>query len=154
MKYTETYRTPVNKNYNSCYECYAILLIYPADIHPDEITKLLDQKPTLCLVFGDEFTNVRGMMRKVKCSIWELSSNDFMESRDIRDHIDWLLDKIEPRSKELKELQENPDLTMCIYCTWRAKRGYGGPVLWPSQMKRMSDLNLECSFDAYFFTED
>ncbi|MBT0721500.1 DUF4279 domain-containing protein [Rosenbergiella collisarenosi] len=154
MKEIAHHRTPVNKIYRSCYECYASIRIYPAATHPDEITTLLEQESTLLEVVGQEITNSRGRTRKVKYSIWELCTEGFLKSQDLREHIDWLLDKMEPKSTELQSLQEVPDLIMCIYCIWKGKRGHGGPVLWPEQMRRMGELNIECSFDVYFFSED
>ncbi|MBT0721508.1 DUF4279 domain-containing protein [Rosenbergiella collisarenosi] len=148
------HRTPVSKDYKSCYECYASILIYPAAIHPDEITDYLKQQPTLSEVIGEEVTNSICRKRKVKYSIWKLCSEGFVKSRDLREHIDWLLDKMVPRNKELKKLQEVSGLSMYINCVWRGNRGYGGPVLWPAQMKRISYLDIECAFDVYFFNED
>ena len=43
---------------------------------------------------------------------------------------------------------------MGIDCVWRSLAGHGGPVLWPEQMKKMSRLNLECSFDIYFVNDE
>ncbi|WP_338129451.1 DUF4279 domain-containing protein [Xenorhabdus bovienii] len=85
---------------------------------------------------------------------WLLSSENYVNSKDIRDHLDWLLNKISKSSEGLKQLQNTDKVTMKIDCVWRSIAWHGGPTLWPEQMKIMSDLGLECSFDIYFVGEE
>jgi hypothetical protein len=85
---------------------------------------------------------------------WFLSSENVVASRDLRRHLDWLLDKIELTAGKLGELQNKAGLTMGINCVWWSATGSGGPTLWPEQMVRMANLELECSFEVCFFGEE
>jgi len=72
----------------------------------------------------------------------------------LRRHLDWLLGQILPRADVLRELQETAGISMNVNCIWWSATGGGGPTLWPEQMRRLADLNLECSFDVSFYDDD
>ncbi|CDG89175.1 DUF4279 domain-containing protein [Xenorhabdus bovienii] len=146
--------TPVNPDYPTCDECYAKLMIYPEYIHPDEVSSLLQLEPTKKNIVGTKITSSSGRTREIKIAGWLLSSENYVNSKDIRDHLDWLLNKISKSSEGLKQLQNTDKVTMRIDCVWRSIAWHGGPTLWPEQMKIMSDLGLECSFDIYFVGEE
>ena len=143
-------RTPILSNYEGCDECRASLLIYPDYVHPDDVSRILKLEPKKKNVIGKEITNSLGRTRKITVSGWFLSSEKFVQSKDIRDHLDWLLRKILPSKNGLMQLQNIEGIKMGIDCVWWAKGG-GGPTLWPEQMKIMADLNLECAFDISFY---
>ncbi|MBI6549795.1 DUF4279 domain-containing protein [Xenorhabdus lircayensis] len=143
-------RTPISPNYPSCDECYAKLLIYPGDVHPDEVSSLLLLEPTKKNIVGTQIVNRLGRVKEIKVSGWFLSSENYVNSKDLRDHLNWILDRIRPSSGGLKQLQNIDGVTMGIDCVWRSIAGHGGPTLWPEQMQAMSELGLECSFDIYF----
>lgn len=146
--------TPVSSNYPTCSECYAQLLIYPGTMHPDVVSQQLKVEPTQKNIIGTTITNSRGKTREVKLSSWFLSSELHVASKDLRDHLDWLLNKISPAKNALKQLQCTEGITMTLCCVWRSKCGHSGPVLWPEQMRVIADLDLECSFDIYFDSDE
>lgn len=150
MNITESMITPVAKDYVTCSECYAELLIYPGSIHPNEITRLLGISATQINIAGTLVTNNRGKIREIKRSGWFLSSKDTIESKDLRDHIDWIMMQLSESRNALHEIQNTKSVKMTLKCTWRSKYGHSGPVLWPQQMTAISALGLECSFDIYF----
>lgn len=94
--------------------------------------------------------NSLGRTRDIKISGWFLSSENFVFSKDLRDHIDWITTKLKPSQEGLKKLQNTPGVQMTLRCVWWSALGHSGPVLWPEQMKALADLDLECSFDIYF----
>jgi len=150
MSITDSMITPVSKDYATCSECYAELLIYPGAIHPDEITRLLGVSATQINIAGTTVTNSRGKIRKIKISGWFLSSKNIIDSKDLRDHIDWIMRQLSGSRDALYEIQNIQSVKMTLKCTWRSKDGHSGPVLWPQQMTEISALGLECSFDIYF----
>lgn len=154
MNLMNSRRTPISPDYPTCDECYVKLLIYPDALHPDEVSQILNLEPTKKNIIGTKITNSRGRVREITIAGWFLSSENYVNSKDLRDHLDWLLNKIEPSSKALKQLQGYSNMIMGIDCVWRSLAGHGGPVLWPEQMQRMSELNLECGFDIYFVGEE
>lgn len=150
MNVTDSMITPVAKDYATCSECYAELLIYPGPIHPDEITRLLGVSATQINIAGNSVINSRGKVREIKISGWFLSSKDIIDSKDLRDHIDWITMQLSESRDALHEIQNTRSVKMTLKCTWRSKDGHSGPVLWPQQMTAISALGLECSFDIYF----
>ena len=84
---------------------------------------------------------------------WSLSTKGRAESRDFRRHIDWILDQIEDKVAELRELQDE-ESRICVSCFWLSRFGEGGPTVSPAQMRRLGALNLELWFDIDFVDED
>ncbi|MGW7775510.1 DUF4279 domain-containing protein [Pseudomonas machongensis] len=142
--------TPVIPDYETCAECYVRLMIFPGEYHPDEITKLLQVQPTTVNVVGEKLTNSRGLTREVKNSGWFLSTESHISSRDLREHIDWLVETISPHRDSLIKVQELDGVKVTLKCVWFSLLGHSGPVLWPEQMRALADLDLELSFDIYF----
>lgn len=153
MSFVETRITPICSEYETCNECFIRLMIYPKDTHPAEISKLLNIEPTSINVVGEIVTNSRGKSREIKNSGWFLSSEGLVDSKDLREHIDWFIKKISPFSENLKKIQEVKNIKMTLKCIWFSKFGHSGPVLWPEQMQALASLNLECSFDIYFLED-
>jgi hypothetical protein len=90
----------------------------------------------------------------VKFNGWFLSSEDKVASKDVRRHLDWLLDLIWPARLPLADLQQTSGVKIDVNCVWWSASGHGGPTLWPEQMGRLAELGLECGFDVYFFGEE
>jgi len=137
MKYDHKYR--------ACTRTYSTLRIYPKVGHPDSITDVLQIKPSSVAIAG-----VTG---KRHVNGWFLSTKGKLKSRDSRRHIDWILDKIEPVSARIKELQEG-GCSIDIMCFWGSASGNGGPTISPEQMARLVKLNLEVWWDVWFEGED
>ncbi|WP_264044067.1 DUF4279 domain-containing protein [Pectobacterium carotovorum] len=131
-----------------------MLSIYPGEMHPDNISGLLNIEPTEKFIVGDEITNSLGRTRKVKISSWFLSSENDVKSKDLREHIDWVIDKLSASHSGLRELQSTSGVQMTLRCVWLSAHGEGGPVLWPEQMRALADLDLECSLNIYFFPDE
>ena len=146
-------RTEVSSDYPSCKECYATLVIYPRLLHPEVISEMLGITPTRQNVLGEKITNSQGRTREIEKSGWFLSTENIVFSKDLRDHLDWLLNKIEPSCNVIEKLQCGNEAIMAISCVWHSLVGHGGPVLWPEQMKRMSDLNMEFGLDLLYFED-
>lgn len=142
--------TPVDSNYQTCAECYAKLMVYTGDFDPRKVTETLNLLPSSIAISGQEIVNSRGVKRKIKESVWFLSSEGSVASKDIREHIDWMIEKLSKGAPGLKKLQEMSGVKITFRCVWFSMLGHSGPVLWPEQMKALADLDLECSFDIYF----
>ncbi len=147
-------KTPYNDVYPTCERTSAELRIYPGELDPEWVTQRLNVIPTSTLRKGERKVNSIGRERIVKLNGWFLSSEGEVSSLDLRRHLDWLLDKVQPRKSQLRDLQQLPDIHMFIQCIWWSAHGQGGPTLWPEQMQRMATLNLECGFDVSFFDNE
>jgi len=151
---SQSHLTPYGDEYPTCLETRASLRIYPGARHPDEVTALLHTAPTSIKVAGEAVTNRRGLTRIIRTNGWFLSSEGHVVSKDLRRHLDWLLEQLVPARAGLMALQRETDVRMSVNCVWWSRSGHGGPTLWPAQMRALVDLDLECSFDVYFFGED
>lgn len=147
-------RTPYDDNYPTCERTCAKLLIYPSSMDPDLITARLKIVPTQVSKKGEVWRTARGHERTWPLNAWFISSEDKVESKDVRRHLDWRLDQLQPVKGSLLEMQSMPEMKMSIECVWWSAHGQGGPTLWPEQMQRMAELGLECGFDIAFFDED
>lgn len=142
--------TQRNVAYPSCEETYTKFFIYTEDTSPELISEQLDLEPTEFQVKGEKIINSRGRERIAGTSYWLLSSEGLVPSRDLRDHLDWVLNSIEGRSEALAAIQEMEGIRMVVSCVWVSRSGHGGPAVWPEQMAALAKLNLELSFDVYF----
>lgn len=146
-------RTPVDHEYGTCDRTCAKLLIYPDSFRHEDITRTLNVRPTAGANKGERIENRFGNIRIVKLTRWELSSEEHVQSKDVRAHLDWLLGQLASSHEALRDLQQH-EVRMGVSCPWWSLGGHGGPTLWPEQMKVLAELNLECSFDVQFYPEE
>lgn len=137
--------------YPSCAETYATLRIFSDELSPDEISRALGIKPTTSFHKGEPISP--RVQRPRPQHGWLLCSRGCLDSRDTRRHIDWLLDEIWPVAAEFARIT-NGGRQADIYSFWVSARGQGGPILSATQMRRLSFLGLECSYDVYFGGDD
>jgi hypothetical protein len=138
-------------DFPSCEETRATLLVYPGSIDPQEVSDRLGLEPTSSGRRGDVVISSAGRTRQAAHNTWFLSSEGVVQSKDLRRHIDWLTAQLLPKREPLLSLQAEADLGMYVSCVWWSKEGHGGPTLSPRQLADLSQLNLECGFDVYFF---
>jgi hypothetical protein len=149
--------TPINDNDPECDKTHVTLCIY--NIDPDLVTARLGIIPTICSKIGVERTMPNGSKQIGNINNWLLSSiswfssiPDPVSSKDIRTHLDWLLNKVEPSTSQLLELQELPDAKIVIRCSWWSAQKDGGCfTLWPEQMENLAKMNLECDFSISYY---
>jgi hypothetical protein len=142
--------TSPNRNYPTCERTCVVLKIYPEFLSAADVSKSLEIEPTESHDKGEKLKNSIGRTRESKRTGWFLSSEDYVDSLDLRHHLDWLISKLEPCKEHLIVLQEMEGMKMSVGCVWWSLTGDGGPTLWPEQMSALANLNLECSFDIYF----
>jgi hypothetical protein len=143
-----SHRTPIDSGYESCESTHVELLVYLDKEEASYVTKVLDIEPSKSQTTGELVVNSRGSERTAKNTYWSLSSEGKVLSKDLRHHLNWLLEQLMSRQFQLSRLQNDDAVTMTVNCVWWSK-GSGGPTLWPEQMKKLSALNLECTFDFY-----
>lgn len=146
--------TPYNDGYRTCESTYAELRIYSGDLPPSEVTQLLRLSPSEVHEKGQTRRSRLGRTHVLHLNGWFLSSEGHLASKDLRRHLDWLLGALGPSLDGLTELQSRSDVRVTVACIWRSAHGHGGPVLWPEQMRRLAELDLEVGFDVYFFGDE
>src|SRR5215475_10644602 len=91
-----------NDSYPTCSRTHATLCVFlPDTIHPDELTEKIGIQPSSIRVKGEVY---KGKLRDWPTS-WFLESEEKVESKDVRRHIDWILEQIRDKSEIIKHLQ-------------------------------------------------
>jgi hypothetical protein len=136
-----------DSNYASCSYTHVWLRVMHESLEVEEVTKLLGIEPTSVQQASDPATLKAG--RKARCPGWFLESADHVKSRDCREHIQWLLDRIGGSASVLSELSRRGYL-VDICCRWDSSWGHGGPTMDSAQMIQLGQLGVEFWFDVYF----
>ena len=138
-------------DYATCARTYATLCIYREDLDPMAVSQELGIQPTRTQRRGERSRS--GRRPPTKIGGWFLTTKDVIESRDVRRHIDWLLDQFEIRVDAVKRLR-TAGCRMVVNCYWQSASGHGGPMLCPATMGRLANLGFELWFDVYFFQSE
>lgn len=146
-----SYDTPYDDKADYCDRTCAKLRIYTGEMKPSVVTELLGIQPT---DFVQKGVSAEGIKAIGKLNGWFLSSETFVNSKDLRRHLDWLIEILEKCVEGLRQLQMKEGVHMSINCIWWSRYRNGGPTLWPKQMRGLAELNLECSFDCAFYGAD
>jgi hypothetical protein len=148
MSHTKT-MTEYDDQYPTCVETFSTLRVYSDQVEPDRITSLLALEPTSSFKMGE----ARGASgRRNKVHGWFFSTKGISESRDTRRHIDLILSALDEKTGVVHLLQKEG----CRFdiCSYWVSIGQGGPSLWPCQMARLAELEIEVWWDVYFSNED
>lgn len=140
------------ETYESCVACYARLLIDSPELPVESISRTVGVKNTKLTLVNQSQFDLIGPGMKLKEAKWLLSSENRVNSVDLRDHLDWLLERLNPVASALSELQKSNRVKMLLDCVMFFKGG-GVPKLRPDQMRTIGELNLALSFDFYFLRE-
>lgn len=150
-----SYLTQIDDNYPTCERTKAVLRIHCGSRSPSSISALLQVVSSDIVEAGLPRKSRRGYAGPLgKVNLWMLDSEANVLSKDLRRHLDWLLDQLEPASGQIRELRKS-GVVIDIWCVWWSKTGEGGPALWPEQMCRIARLDLELSIGfSYYGDED
>jgi hypothetical protein len=95
-------------------------------------------------------TSSNNVLRVVSSLIWRhkwfLSTKGVTASRDVRRHVDWILDKLAGKDEALRLLRQQGH-RMDIFCYWLSADGHGGPIISRTMMQRLGELEIELGFD-------
>jgi hypothetical protein len=126
-------------DYPTCERTFATIRVL--GVPPSEVSRILKLEPTSSQsASNDPPRRQHG---------WFLSSKESVNSRDVRRHLDWCLDRLVSGREALYELRQ-AGASVDISCYWLSAGGHGGPILSASQALRLAELNLDCGFDVYF----
>lgn len=142
-------RSEYNDGYDTCATTYATFRAYTGEVEPDEVSRLLGMNPTGSVTQGKMIVNGPAKGKISKLNGWFLSTKGQIDSKDLRRHLDSLLEILAAHGDELQTLQAMPNVTTDVSCYWLSKSGHSGPTLSPKQMRMLCQLNLEIWFDCY-----
>jgi hypothetical protein len=137
-------------SYATCSRTHATLCIYlPDQSNPNEITEKLGVQPSKTQVKGE----VRNDRVRNWPTAWFLESKGKVISKEVRRHIDWLLEELEGKSEVIRELKTDGS-EIHLSCFWGSALGHGGPMLDAEILKKIASLNIGITFDIYFEGDD
>lgn len=123
-------------NYSSCNRTYVTLSFYHRDRICEDITNYLNIEPT------------RSANREDSNS-WHFSTQEFVESRDFRRHIIYLLSMLDEAGKPLSALSDS-GWVFRLHCFWESMSGNGGPEMDCKLMTELGRRELDLHFDIWF----
>jgi hypothetical protein len=135
-----------NDEYETCNTTYVTLRVYSDSLSPQEITSYLEIVPSEVIeknIEKDILTN-----KRISHNAWFLTSENNINSKDCRRHLDYLLDMLLPVKKRLNML-ESQGAKIDISCFWLSESGQGGPTLSAPQFSKLAELGIELWFDIY-----
>src|SRR5262249_2630582 len=133
--------------YPTCEYTHVTMRLYSDSISPEEMTLMFSCRPTSTQRKGD-IRNPNGRRPiTLKLNAWFLCSEGEVQSKDVRRHLDWLLDRLGNCSDALQTLSGR-GARADIMCLWISKSGNGGPTLSPRQCQRIAELGVDCWFDV------
>ena len=138
-------------DYPTCECCFTTLYIETGDVDPNRVSEILNLQPTSIQIRGEARANM--FSRRINpLNGWSFSSEGFVESKDLRKHLDWLFDNLSDRKTEIECLRQlGCDLR--VSCYWLSKAGHGGPTLSKSQIKSLAEFEFDICLDIYFVEE-
>jgi hypothetical protein len=133
----------------SCRETFATFRIGKDTLVPEDLSRELGLEPSGAHRNGDLMypRNPTSDLRQ-RSGLWSLCTKGRVDSHDVRRHVDWLLDRLDPKAAVLARLGRE-GCAMDIFCYWCSAAGQGGPMLDPGQMGRLARLGLPILFDVY-----
>ncbi len=140
MKKNENYIESKDE-YSSCERTYVTLSFYHEKLHSDEVSKILIIKPTR--------TTEKNELRKINKNAWFFSTQETVESRDVRKHLRFLFGILKNKENEFNFLR-NEGWIIRIYCFWESTEGNGGPILDCKTMELLSMFKLDIHFDVWW----
>jgi len=135
-------------DFPSCEKTYATLRALSASGDPHAVTNALAAEPSECWRKGDHRHGASAPR-----SGWLLTTEAFVQSRDLRRHLDWLVDRFGSRRPELAGLRST-GWALDVPCYWLSAYGHGGPTIDSKQMTVLAQLELSLWLDVYFLKGD
>jgi hypothetical protein len=122
----------------------ASLGIWGEELRPDEITSRLELKPTRTHIRGEGKSSRNQLVWKD--SYWSFDCPIAAEHNPV-EHLEWLLDLLEPRAAILKEISAR--FRVEIWCGFSSENGQGGFTMVASTLKRIANLEIPMTLDLY-----
>lgn len=125
-----------------------MLRVFTGDVSPGRFTEYIAVSPS-----RTQESQIRPDGRRNFPAAWFLTSQFEIDSRDIRRHVDFVLDQIDATTDALEWIRKSGG-SADVMCYWVSASGQGGPSLLPAQSSKLAALNLEIWFDVYFNSSD
>jgi hypothetical protein len=135
----------------------ASFIISDHDLIPAEITKALGMPPDVAASRGDERRTAIGRLISPEPEgIWMLSTKGKVNSKDINDHLQYLLNRLLPHHDVILGFVRDKGYETYIDVLWESMYLYAGtgPVIDRECIEGISQLHAGIGFDIYQINED
>ena len=122
---------------------FAEASLFHADLDPLAVTKLFKIEPDEFWVRGT--VNSDGTTLDYGC--WSISSRAHVSSSDLAEHLEWLLNRLEPSDGLLSTIRDSlPGLDVFIMVRWNSLGFNTIPVLDEASISRLARMGLGLDF--------
>lgn len=128
------------------------------DLIPQLITSELNIQPTVAYQKGEEYIGKKydpkskkhvEVIRKRGISVWDLDSKSQQHLKRVEEHIEYLLNILEPQAEQIQRYVAQPDkYSISFYIRWEPHGENGSYVVSSDLMRRMEKF---CHFFMFSF---
>ena len=129
-----------------CMRTNVMFRVIGKDLVPDEITGLLDLRPTVAHARGEMHKVPRVGIRPWSNGHWSLCTEKLVASRSVEDHVRFLLDQLEVRTEEVRQILDDHRHRVSISFWWESTVEHGSFELPSSLFERLSHLCDDMEF--------
>jgi hypothetical protein len=122
----------------------AALRISGDTLAPDQMTAILGSEPTESGIKGERFSTRHSAARRT--SFWLLES-PLKDSLPLADHLEWLLDLVEPKLDLIGSVAEK--WRVDFFCGFASGNGQGGTTFESDLLRRLAHLGIPLVLDLY-----
>ena len=126
-------------------QIYATLILRGKELNPQEVTDSLGLSPSMSFKIGDW----RNETDRWKHNLWTLSSQDKIQSSNLANHLEWLLDQLEPVKPRLLDILNTNNIKAGISCFWILPTDNENLGLTAELLKKITDFGLYLEIDIY-----
>ncbi|MGB6975338.1 MAG: DUF4279 domain-containing protein [Terracidiphilus sp.] len=123
----------------------ATFRIFGDSLGLEEVTSSLGIQATSSGLKGEILSSSR-LKKPLRTSIWRLAS-PLNTEQPLEDHLNWLLDVLEPKSDVVSKLAKEFDVD--FFCGFSSANGQGGFTLDPALLARLARLTVPLFLDLY-----
>jgi Domain of unknown function (DUF4279) len=127
---------------------YLTLRLTHESSDPSTVTHLLERIPTRAHR-ANQVIQLNGRTKMIKRSAWILSSEEHVNSADIDDHIQWMMDQMKGQRENVLRLNDS-GWAIALNVMWDSQTGHGGPVFSARTLGWMSEIRGTLEIDSYF----
>ena len=132
-----------NENVNK--HIFATFILRGNGLDPNDVSSSLGITPSKSFKRGDVRTETKRWTR----NLLSLTSQNAIQSDNLSEHIEWLLDKLEPVNSKLIEILETYGIESEISCFWIFPTEHEEFELGSELVKKIASLGVKLSFDMY-----
>lgn len=136
-------------------ETFASLRFFGDRLEPHRITKILDTVPTVAYRKGEVFKKSKGQEIRGRTGLWLVSSEGNVNSRDLNEHLDYLLAILragdaERKLDDLHALMHAFGIAADVSCFWYGEHGARPPAIRDDIRARLASIpaKIESDFDT------